>query len=73
MDVPPKQLLTPGGKTALSGLSILDDGRARPIAEISPLAKSLAARRMFDWALLVSCPPRDRERVGKVAKRILLG
>lgn len=73
VDVPPRPLLRPGGKTSLAGLQILDGGRARPIAELSPLARSLTGRRMFDWALLVSAPKEHRERVAAVARRVLVG
>jgi HD superfamily phosphohydrolase len=73
VDVPPKPLLTPGGKTSLAGLQIFDEGRLRPIAEMSPLARSLTGRRMFDWAVLVSAPKGHRDRVGAVARRVLLG
>jgi len=73
VDVPPKPLFSPGGKTSLSGLQILDDGKPRPIADLSPLARSLTSRRMFDWALLVSAPAEHRERVAAAARRALLG
>jgi hypothetical protein len=73
VDVPPKALQRPGGKTQLAGLKILDDGRARPLTELSSIARALQGRRMFDWALLVSCPSAHVERVGKAARRGLLG
>lgn len=73
IDVPPRALLAPGGKTSLTGLQVVEGGRARPIAEISPLARSLTGRRMFDWALLVCTPREHREQVGPVARRVLLG
>jgi len=73
IDVPPKALLAPGGKTSLGNLKILDNGKLRPVTELSPLARSLQGRRMFDWALLVSCPAPHIERVGKMARRVLLG
>lgn len=73
VDVPPRSLLKPGGKTALAGLKILDAGKLRPIAEMSPIARALQGRRMFDWALLVSAPREVREKVGKAAARAILG
>ncbi len=73
VDVPPKSLLKPGGKTSLAGLKILDGAKVRPITELSSIARALQGRRMFDWALLVSCPRANVERVGKAAWRVLLG
>lgn len=73
VDVPPKALLSPGGKTSLATLKILDGTKLRPVSELSPLARSLQGRRMFDWALLVSCAPPHVERVGRLARRVLLG
>lgn len=73
VDVPPKALLKPGGKTSLAGLRILDNGKVRPITELSSIARALQGRRMFDWALLVSCPKPHVARVEKAARRALLG
>jgi HD superfamily phosphohydrolase len=73
IDVPPKALLKPGGKTSLAGLKILDGSKLRPITEMSSIARALQGRRMFDWALLVSCPKPHVERVGKAARRAVLG
>jgi HD superfamily phosphohydrolase len=73
VDVPPKALLKPGGKTALSGLKILDGTKLRPITEMSSIARALQGRRMFDWAMLVSCARQDVEAVSKRAWRVLLG
>jgi len=70
--VPPKALLKPGGKTSLAGLRILDGAKVRPITEISSIARALQGRRMFDWALLVSCPRADVDFVRKAAPRSLL-
>lgn len=73
VDVPPKALLKPGGKTSLVGLKIRDGSKVRPITELSSIARALQGRRMFDWALLVSCPRESVERVGKAAARVLVG
>ncbi len=73
VDVPPRALLRPGGKTALAGLKILDGTKLRPISEMSSIARALQGRRMFDWAMLVSCPKAHVEAVGRKAWRVLLG
>ena len=73
LDVAPKALLKPGGKTSLAGIKILDGVKLRPITEMSSIARTLQGLRMSDWALLVSCPRASVERVAKAARRQLPG
>ena len=71
VDIQPKQMLLSSMKIGKTDVSILDNGRVRSLASISPLARSLQARAPFDWALLVSAPKGMEEAVGKAAKNVV--
>ena len=70
-DIPSRSALLSHVKIGKTDVSILYDGRVRPITRISPVSKALQSRDTFDWAIMISAPDEHRERVGKAAASIL--
>jgi len=71
VDMPSRSTLLNNVKIGKTGVSILHDGKVRPITKFSPLAKALQSRSIFDWAVMVSAPAEHAEVVGKAAERVL--
>ncbi|MCL2786499.1 MAG: HD domain-containing protein [Methanomassiliicoccaceae archaeon] len=71
VDIPSRSSLLSSVKIGKTGVSILYNGRVRPITKISPVAKAIQSRDTFDWAVMVSSPDKHKERVGKAASAIL--
>jgi HD superfamily phosphohydrolase len=71
VDIPSRSSLLSSVKIGKTDVSILYDGRVRPITRISPVSKALQSRDTFDWAVMISCPAKCKERVGKAAASIL--
>jgi HD superfamily phosphohydrolase len=71
VDTPSRSSLLSNIKIGKTDVSILQDGRVRPITRISPVSKALQSRDTFAWAIMVSSPAEHRERVEKAATSIL--
>ena len=71
VDIQPRHMLLSSLKIGKTDVLILDNGRVRSLASISPLARSLQSRAMFDWAVLVSAPKGKEEVVHKAAKSVI--
>jgi len=71
IDVPGEEISMTEPRMSSVNIGILDDGKIRSLARISPLAGSLQLRKVQDWGLLVACPPEMREDVKRAADRIL--
>lgn len=72
VDMPSKSVLLSNVKIGKTDVYVVDDeGRMKPVFRISPLAKALQSREIFDWAVTVSAPPEHREKVRKASRRVL--
>jgi HD superfamily phosphohydrolase len=71
VDMPSRSSLLSKVKIGKTDVSILFDGRVRPITRISPVAKALQSRDTFDWAIMVSSPYGHAEKVRKAAASVL--
>ncbi len=71
IDVSSRNSLLSMSRIGKTDVPILEDGRIRPMSRRSPLAKALQNRSIHDWALMVSCPAEDRDKVLRAAKAIL--
>jgi hypothetical protein len=49
----------------------LDSGKVKLLPKMSPIAASLQSRRVHEWAVMVSCPLKSKEKVGRAAERVL--
>jgi HD superfamily phosphohydrolase len=71
VDMPSRSSLLSNAKIGKTDVSIYYDGRVRPIARISPVAKALQSRDTFGWAVMVSAPYAHTEKVRRAASSIL--
>jgi len=71
VDIPSPELMVSEPRISLTNLRVIDDGKVRMLHRISPIAASLQLRRVHEWALMVACPAKDREKVRKAAEKVL--
>lgn len=71
IDVPSSELAISEPRIAMTDIRVLDNGKVKLLPRISPIAASLQMRRSHEWAVMVSCPAKHRDRVAKAAERIL--
>ncbi|NLN72274.1 MAG: HD domain-containing protein [Thermoplasmatales archaeon] len=72
IDIPSKSILLSKVKIGKTDVYISDDeGRMKPIFRISPLAKALQSREIFDWAITVSSPQEHTGKVAAACRRVL--
>jgi hypothetical protein len=43
----------------------------RMLSRMSSIALSLQSRKVHEWALMVACPSKHRERVARASEKIL--
>jgi len=71
LDVPSRDLITGQARRGKTEVPILNGGKVRPLTRLSPISKALQSRGVHDWAVMVSCPEKHVERVGKAAARMI--
>ncbi len=71
LDMPERELLISEPRIGKTEVPIIDEDKVRPLSRYSPLAKALQSRNVFDWAVMVSTPERNRPEVAKAAQRVL--
>ena len=71
IDVPGEEILTTEPRMSSVNLGVLEERRIRRLSKMSPLASSLQLRKVQDWALMVACPQKLKEKVAKAAERVL--
>lgn len=72
IDFPQRELLVNEPRIKLTDVKMVEDGAVKPLNRLSPIAKALQAKVIPDWAVMVSCDPKDVPAVAKAAKAILL-
>ncbi|MEW5760492.1 MAG: HD domain-containing protein [Candidatus Thermoplasmatota archaeon] len=73
IDLPIKELLLSEPRIKKTDVSILDGNKVYKLSKYSPLAKALKMREVADWGVMVATEQRYKEKVGKIAKKILFG
>jgi HD superfamily phosphohydrolase len=71
LDMPERELLITEPRIGKTEVPIINGDRVRPLSKYSPLAKAIQTRSVNDWAVMVSTPGTNRERVQKAAEKIL--
>jgi HD superfamily phosphohydrolase len=71
IDVPSSELSISEPRISLTDIRVLDNGKVRMLPKISSIAASLQIRRAHEWAVMVSCPSIDKERVAKASAKVL--
>jgi hypothetical protein len=72
IDVPSSELEVSEPRISLTDVRILDDGHVKMLPRISSIAASLQVRRVHEWALMVACPAKEKDKVAKAAVKILV-
>lgn len=70
VDVPGRDILISEPRLHKIDVNIFD-GDVKPLGEYTPLANALQMRGITEWALMVCCPEKAREKVAKVAEKVL--
>jgi HD superfamily phosphohydrolase len=71
VDVPSSELSISEPRIAMTEVRVLDGGKVKLLPRISSIAASLQIRRAHEWAIMVACPERFRDRVGKAAEKVV--
>ncbi len=71
IDVPSSELTVSEPRIGLTDVRVLDEGKVKFLPKISSIAASLQLRRAHEWALMVACPERHREKVAKASSKVL--
>jgi len=71
VDMPSKEILLTEPRIGKTEVPIWDGERVRSLSKYSPLAKAIQSRGVNDWAVLVSCPEKYKERVRKATERCI--
>lgn len=71
IDVPSSELGVSEPRLSMTDIRVLDEGKVKLLPRISPIAAALQARRAHEWAVMVACPAKHREKVRRAAARIL--
>jgi len=73
IDVPSCELSVSEPRLSLTDVRVLDGGKVRLLSRMSSIAASLHTRRAHDWAVMVACPERHKERVARASRKVLEG
>ena len=71
IDVPSSELGISEPRISLTDIRVVDNGKVQMLPRISPIAASLQSRRVHEFAVMVACPAKNREKVARAAERLL--
>jgi uncharacterized protein len=71
LDMPERELLITEPRIGKTEVPIINGDRVRPLSKYSPLAKAIQTRSVNDWAVMVSTPGPNLEKVRKAAEKVL--
>jgi HD superfamily phosphohydrolase len=71
VDVPEKELLLSEPRINKTEVLILDNQRLKPLSKYSPLARALQIRTVHQWGVMVSTIPKYRDKVNRIAEKVL--
>lgn len=71
IDIPSSELGVSEPRMSLTDVRILEGSRIRMLTRLSSIASSLQVRRPYEWAVMVACPEKDKNKVARAAERVL--
>jgi hypothetical protein len=71
LDMPERELLITEPRIGKTEVPIINGDRVRALSKYSPLAKAIQTRSVNDWAVMVSTPGTNQEKVRKAAEKVL--
>ncbi len=73
VDIPGKDIVISEPRIRRVDIKVEEDGRIKPLSHYTPLANALQMRGITEWAVMVSCPEEYKEKVAKVAEKVIFG
>jgi len=70
VDAPGRDILLSEPRLKKMDVKILDN-EIKPLSEYTPLANALQMRGVTDWGIMVCCPEEAKEKVSKIAEKVL--
>lgn len=71
VDVPGKDILLSEPRIRRVNIKVLDKNEIKPLSYYSPIANALEVRGITEWAIMVCCPEKNREKVKKCAEKVI--
>jgi HD superfamily phosphohydrolase len=71
IDIPLPELLVAEPRITKTDVKVLVGKRLVPFSKLSPLANALKVRDVAKWVVMVAAHPEHRDRITKVAERVL--
>ncbi len=71
IDIPSRNVILSEPRLTKTNVKVVENGHVYPLSKFSPLAKALQSRKVQDWAIMVITPREHREKVKKVAERVI--
>ncbi|AGB05311.1 HD superfamily phosphohydrolase [Aciduliprofundum sp. MAR08-339] len=71
IDIPSRNVILSEPRLTKTNVKVVENGHVYPLSKFSPLAKALQSRKVQDWAIMVITPKEHREKVKKVAERVI--
>jgi hypothetical protein len=70
IDIPERDILLSEPRIARTGIPVYN-GEFKRLSEYTPTATALQKKRVPSWALMVSAPPKYKEKVKKVCEKVI--
>lgn len=71
IDVPSSELGVSEPRISLTDIRVVDRGKVYLLPRISSIAASLQFKRVHEFAVMVACPAKDRQKVARASERLL--
>ncbi len=71
IDVPSSELGVSEPRISLTDIRVVDGGKVHLLPRISSIAASLQFKRVHEFAVMVACPAKDRQKVARASERLL--
>ncbi len=71
IDIPSRNVILSEPRLTKTNVKVVENGHVYPLSKFSPLARALQTRKVQDWAIMVITPKEHREKVKKVAERVI--
>ncbi|MDD5502218.1 MAG: HD domain-containing protein, partial [Candidatus Thermoplasmatota archaeon] len=71
VDTPGKEVLVTEPRIKSTDVRIVDDDKVVRLNDCTPIARAIRERNVVDWGVIVSTPEKFREKIGKIAEKVL--
>jgi hypothetical protein len=71
IDVPSSELGISEPRISLTDIRVVENGKVHMLPRISSIAASLQFKRVHEFAVMVACPAKYREKVARASERLM--